>query len=151
VDLLKSTNDHPFQDYLTHIYQTPRLSLPRWFFTLVSMKGGIMTRRNLDWVQGLGLAATVLALSSLVITDGLQWTSAPAYAGDRGEQRRDKRDDRQDDRQDARDTRQEGREAARDAKEECKKTDGKSNAECRREKRDVKDDARDAAKDIKRD
>ena len=39
-----------------------------------------MTRRNFDWMQGVGLGATVFAMSALVITDGLQWTSVPAYA-----------------------------------------------------------------------
>jgi hypothetical protein len=114
-------------------------------------KEWIMTRRNFDWVQGMGLVATVFALSALVITDGLQWMSATAYATERGEERRDMRDDRQDDRGQARDTRQEGREAARDAKEECKQADDKSRGECRREKRDAKDEARDAARDKKRD
>ena len=77
-------------------------------------------RQNVDWRQGLGLAATVFAMSALVITDCLQWTSTPAYATDRAEERRDDLDDRRDDRRDARDTRQEGREAAREAKQECK-------------------------------
>ena len=79
-----------------------------------------MTRRNVDWAQGMGFVSTVFGLSMLVMATGLQWTSAPAYATERGEERRDRRDDRQDDRRDARDTRQEGREAAREAKEECK-------------------------------
>ena len=72
-----------------------------------------MTRQNVDWRHGLGLATTVLAMSALVITDGLQWTSVPAYAAERREERRDDRGDRRDDRGDARDTRQEGRDAAR--------------------------------------
>ena len=108
-----------------------------------------MTRRRHNWVPAFGLVATVCAMSTLVVTDVLQWTSATAYAS--GPERRDRRDDRQDDRRDARDTRQEGREAAREAKQECKKADDKSNRECRKEKRDAKDDARDAARDIKRD
>jgi hypothetical protein len=98
-----------------------------------------MTQNKIRWVQGIGLIATVFALSAMIITDGLQWMSVPAYATERGKDRRD-----------ARDTRQEGREEAREQKKECKEADEKSRAECRREKRDVKDDARDEAKDIKR-
>jgi len=110
-----------------------------------------MTKRNFSWVQGIGLVATVFAMSALVITHGLQWTSVLAYATERAEERRGDRGDRRDDRKDARDTRQEGREAAREEKQECKKADDKSNRDCRQEKRDAKDEARDAARDIKRD
>src|SRR5215467_14099624 len=96
-DFLKRGVDNRFDPtvsfLLTHTNQTLRLCPP-----LAFTKGVIMTRRNIDWVQRLGLAATVCAMSALVITDGLQWTSAPAYAS---EERRDRRDDRQDDRKDA--------------------------------------------------
>ena len=98
-----------------------------------------MTRRNFNWVQGMGLVTTVFAVSVLIITAGLQWPSVPAYATGRGEERRD-----------ARDTRQEGRDQAREQKKECKEADDKSRAECRHEKRDTKEEARDTAKDIKR-
>jgi hypothetical protein len=98
-----------------------------------------MTRRDFHWVQGTGLVATVFALSLLVITAGLQWTLVPAYATERGEERRD-----------ARDTKQEGRDEARAQKKECKEADDKSRAECRHEKRETKEEARDTAKDIKR-
>ena len=80
-----------------------------------------MTRRNFNWVQGIGLVGTVFAMSALVITAGLQWTSVPAYATERGEERRDDRGDRRDDRGDARDTRQEGREAAREQRKNARK------------------------------
>ena len=98
-----------------------------------------MTRRNFYWVQEMGWMSTVFAVSILVIGAGLQWTSLPAYATDRGEDRRD-----------ARDTRQGGRDEAREQKAACKAGDEKSRAECRREKRDTKQDARGDARDIKR-
>lgn len=98
-----------------------------------------MTGRHFNRVRAMGLATTVFALSVLVLTAGLQWVSVPAYATERGKDRRE-----------ARDTKQEGREEAREQKKECKEADDKSRAECRREKRDTKDEARDAAKDIKR-
>ena len=98
-----------------------------------------MSRRNFDCVQPIGLITTVLAVSVLVITAGLQWTPVPAYATERGEERKD-----------ARDTKQTGREEAKEQKAACKAGDDKSRAECRREKRDTKQDAREDAKDIKR-
>ena len=98
-----------------------------------------MSRRNFDCVQPIGLATTVFAVSVLVITAGLQWTSVPAYATERAEDRRD-----------ARDTKQAGREEAREQKAACKAGDDKSRAECRQEKRDTKQDARESARDIKR-
>lgn len=98
-----------------------------------------MSRRNFDCVLPIGLVTTVLAVSALVITAGLQWTSVPAYATERGEERKD-----------ARDTKQTGREEAREQKAECKEGDDKSRAECRREKRDTKEEARESARDIKR-
>ena len=98
-----------------------------------------MSRRHLDCVQPMGLLTTVFAVLALVITAGLQWTSGPAYATERGEERRD-----------ARDTKQTGREEARKQKAECKAGDDKSRAECRHEKRDTKQDARESASDIKR-
>jgi hypothetical protein len=98
-----------------------------------------MTRRNFNWVRGMGLVATVFAMSVLGITAGLQWASIPAYATERGEGRRD-----------ARDTRQEGREEARQQKAACKAGDEKSRAECRHEKRDSKQESREDARDIKR-
>ena len=61
-----------------------------------------MTKRNVDWVRGMGVGATVLGLSILVMTAGLQWTSTPAYATERAEERRDDRGDRRDDRRDVR-------------------------------------------------
>jgi hypothetical protein len=98
-----------------------------------------MSRRNFDCVQPMGLITTVFAVSALVITAGLLWTSVPAYATERGEERKD-----------ARDTKQTGREDAREQKAECKAGDDKSRAECRQEKRDTKQDARESARDIKR-
>ena len=68
-----------------------------------------MMRRNFDWVHGMGLVATVFAVAVLVITAGPQWTLIPAYATERGEERKD-----------ARDTKQTGREEAREQKAECK-------------------------------
>src|SRR6185295_356690 len=114
------------------------LSFP---FTLCvpSRKEYSMTRRNFNWAQGIGLAATVFAVSVLVITAGPQWTSVPAYATDRGDERKD-----------ARGTRQTGRDEAREQKAACKAGDEKSRAECRRDKRDTKQDARGDARDIKR-
>jgi len=87
----------------------------------------------------MGLVTTVFAVSALVMTAGLLWTSVPAYATERGEDRRD-----------ARDTKQAGRDEAREQKAECKAGDDKSRAECRQEKRDTKQDARESARDIKR-
>jgi len=87
----------------------------------------------------MGLVTTVFAVSTLVITAGLLWTSVPAFATERGEDRRD-----------ARDTKQAGRDEAREQKAECKAGDDKSRAECRQEKRDTKQDARESARDIKR-
>jgi hypothetical protein len=97
-----------------------------------------MSRRNFDGVP-IGLVATVFAVSALVITAGLQWTSVPAYATERGDERKD-----------ARDTKQTGREEAKEQKAECKAGDDKSRAECRRDSRDTKQDAREAARDTKR-
>jgi hypothetical protein len=87
----------------------------------------------------MGLVTTVFAVSALVMTAGLLWTSVPAYATERGEDRRD-----------ARDTKQAGRDEAREQKAECKAGDDKSRSECRQEKRDTKQDARESARDIKR-
>lgn len=98
-----------------------------------------MSRRNVDCVQPMGLVTTVFAVSALVMTAGLLWTSVPAYATERGEDRRD-----------ARDTKQTGREEAREQKAECKAGDDKSRSECRQEKRDTKQDSRESARDIKR-
>ena len=98
-----------------------------------------MSRRNFDCVQPIGLVTTVFAVSALVIAAGLQWTSVPAYATERGEERKD-----------ARDTKQTGREEAKEQKAECKAGDDKSRAECRQEKRDTKQEARESARDIKR-
>jgi len=87
----------------------------------------------------MGLVTTVFAVSALVITAGLLWTLVPAYATERGEDRRD-----------GRYTKQAGRDEAREQKAECKAGDDKSRAECRQEKRDTKQDARESARDIKR-
>jgi len=98
-----------------------------------------MTRSNVDWMQGMGLVATVFAVSVLVIPAGLQWTLVPAYATERGEERKE-----------ARDTKQAGREEARQQKAECKAGDEKSRAECRKEARETKQGARESARDIKK-
>ncbi len=98
-----------------------------------------MSRRHFDCLQRIGLATTVFAVSLLAITAGLQLTAVPAYATERGEDRRD-----------ARDVKQAGREDAREQKAECKAADDKSRAECRHEKRDTKQDARESARDVKR-
>ena len=87
--------------------------------------------RNFSWVQRIGLGVTVVSMSVLVTTTGLQWMSVPAYATERAKDRRD-----------ARDTRQEGREEAREQKAACKAGDEKSRAECRHEKRDTKEESR---------
>ena len=95
------------------------------------------TYRNPCWVRRIGLTATVLALSALVISAGLQ--AVPSYATENAKERRD-----------ARDTRQEGRDAAREAKQECKKADDKSNRECRQDKREAKQETREQARGIRR-
>lgn len=78
------------------------------------------------------------ALATLAIAAGVQWMSAPAYATEQGEQRRE-----------ARDTRQEGRSTARQTKYDCKRESDKNNAECRQDKRSTKQDTRRTARDIK--
>jgi hypothetical protein len=81
--LRRIEREAPISLLLTHTYLTLRLLPPQLAFT----KGAIMTRRR-DWVQVMGFGATVFAMAALAITDDLQWMSAPAYATERGEERR---------------------------------------------------------------
>ena len=76
--------------------------------------------------------------ASIVVATGMLAVSAPGFATEQAQQRREGRDVKQDTRQDARDT-----------KQDCRADNQKSNANCRQDKRDTKQDGRQQARDIK--
>ena len=74
-----------------------------------------------------------------VLASGLMIATAPGYATEQGDQRKE-----------ARDTKQDAKKDARKEKVDCKAANQKNNAECRQDKRDTKQDAREEARDIKK-
>jgi uncharacterized membrane protein len=79
----------------------------------------------------------IIALG-MSISAGLLAASAPGYATEQAQQRREGRDVKQDTRQ-----------QAREEKVDCRAANQKSNAACRQDKRDTKQGGRQQARDIK--
>jgi hypothetical protein len=81
---------------------------------------------------------SLIAFVGMAVTLSLLATTAPAYATEQAQQRRESRDVKQDARQDSRET-----------KVDCRADNQKSNANCRQDKRNTKQDGRQQARDIK--
>ena len=78
------------------------------------------------------------AAKAVVIASGLLMVTAPGYATENAEERRD-----------ARDTKQDSRQGARKEKVDCKRADQKNNAQCRQDKRDTKQSGRQESRDVR--
>ena len=75
---------------------------------------------------------------AVVIASGLLMMTAPGYATENADERRD-----------ARDTKQDAKQDARKEKVDCKKADQKNNAQCRQDKRDTKQTGRQDSRDVR--
>jgi hypothetical protein len=87
-----------------------------------------MNRQNSIWV----IAKAVVFASGLLIV------TAPGYATENAQERRD-----------ARDTKQESRQGARGEKVDCRAANQKSNPECRQDKRENKQEGRQESRDVR--
>jgi hypothetical protein len=92
----------------------------------------------MEWIMGNCKNKSLIALAGMTVVLSLLATSAPVYATEQAQQRREGRDVKQDTRQDA-----------REAKADCRADNQKSNANCRQDKRDTKQEGRQQARDIK--
>jgi hypothetical protein len=86
-------------------------------------------------MQKFGTAAVAKAV---LVAAGLLLATAPGFATENAQERRD-----------ARDTKQDSRQTSRKEKVDCKAANQKNNAECRQDKRDTKQEGRQESRDVR--
>ncbi len=81
---------------------------------------------------------TAAVARAVLVAAGLLLSTAPGFATENADERRD-----------ARDTKQDAKQTARKEKVDCKKADQKNNAQCRQDKRDTKQEGRKDSRDVR--